>query len=539
MLIVYRTFTSPGALTAAMHIAAHWASTDREVVLIEADPAGGSLSQNLGIQFTPGSASLVASGLPMRSDNLIDHSQDVLFENLHVVPAPSNPVGARPVVELLERNADELRAISEDSMAVIIDGGRVTADTAASALARSAVGVAVVIAGDADVSSLDYLHELASASPQPGEPQGFAVTIGRPKARTEEEIEQVADLAFCGLIELTGETMGDLSAFVSRNTRRLRKWRASVERIGDSLYPYARPSPSEAAPATTPPQDRGPAGIESPGSSAPETSGTPAADEFPRHGSEHGATSSQQPQPGFEPPPAQPQPGFGPPPGVAQPPPELPQPGVAQPQPGFGPPPGVAQPQPGVAQPQPGFEPPPAYEQPSAAPYPPGDTSGRSGAYPHGGVPGQPTFHGQGGSSGQSGAYPPAEYPRYETAGPPAEYPRYETAGPPAEYPRYETAGPPAGHPRYETAGPPAGHPRDERYETAGPPAAYPSTLRDPAHEQASAPGHGRPATPPAPSHEDSAPAAPLPPSGSFREWASRLYSLDEPDRRASPQDAG
>ena len=80
MLTVYSTQGSPGASTTAMHLAAHWASEGREVLLIEADPAGGSLSHNLGIQFTPGSASFVASGLPILSNHLIDHAQDVLFE---------------------------------------------------------------------------------------------------------------------------------------------------------------------------------------------------------------------------------------------------------------------------------------------------------------------------------------------------------------------------------------------------------------------------------------------------------------------------
>ena len=134
VLTVYSTQGSPGASTTAMHLAAHWASEGREILLIEADPAGGSLSHNLGIQFTPGSASFVASGLPVQSNHLIDHAQDVLFENLHVMPAPASPTGARGIFDTFADFSEELRTISENEMAVIIDGGRMTADTAASAL---------------------------------------------------------------------------------------------------------------------------------------------------------------------------------------------------------------------------------------------------------------------------------------------------------------------------------------------------------------------------------------------------------------------
>ena len=145
MLTVYSTQGSPGASTTAMHLAANWASEGREVLLIEADPAGGSLSHNLGIQFTPGSASFVASGLPILSNHLIDHAQDVLFENLHVMPAPASPTGARGIFNTFAEFSENLRTISENEMAVIIDGGRMTADTAASALTTGATGVVVVL----------------------------------------------------------------------------------------------------------------------------------------------------------------------------------------------------------------------------------------------------------------------------------------------------------------------------------------------------------------------------------------------------------
>ena len=102
MLVVYSAHGSPGASTTAVYLAAQWAASGNEVLLVEADPGGGSLSHNLGIQFTPGLASFVAAGLDISGGNLIDHSQDVLFNNLHVMPSTSSPTGARQIVKWLE-----------------------------------------------------------------------------------------------------------------------------------------------------------------------------------------------------------------------------------------------------------------------------------------------------------------------------------------------------------------------------------------------------------------------------------------------------
>ena len=240
MLTVYSIQGSPGASTTAMHLAANWALEGREILLIEADPAGGSLSHNLGIQFTPGSASFVASGLPVQSNHLIDHAQDVLFENLHVMPAPASPTGARGIFNTFADFSEELRTISENEMAVIIDGGRITTDTAASGLTTGAAGVVVVCRNNSQLSSLDHLKDMLAAGLGEGGPQGYAVTVGK-SPMSPEEWQESCGLTFCGSIEIVADMATDLSAYLARSKRKSKKWRASLEEVGEKLYPYAQP----------------------------------------------------------------------------------------------------------------------------------------------------------------------------------------------------------------------------------------------------------------------------------------------------------
>ena len=255
MLTIYSTQGSPGASTTAMHLAANWATAGREVLLIEADPAGGSLSHNLGIQFTPGSASFVGSGLPILSNHLIAHAQDVLFENLHVMPAPASPTGARGIFNTFAEFSEDLRTISENEMAVIIDGGRMTADTAASALTTGATGVVVVCRNNSQLPSLEHLRDALAASPGGDGPQACAVTVGK-SPMDPEEWQDNYGLTFSGSIEMVADMATDLSAYLGRSKRKSKKWRASLEQVGENLYPLAQPPvsdrPRRTRPATSP-----------------------------------------------------------------------------------------------------------------------------------------------------------------------------------------------------------------------------------------------------------------------------------------------
>ena len=270
MLTVYSTHGSPGASTLAVYLAAQWASSNREVVLIETDPTAGSLSQKLGIQFTPGTASFVAAGRPVTAANLIEHTQDVLFNNFHAMPTPSGPSGARTVAEKFSRLGEELRDISDREMAIIVDGGRLTADARASELTTSAAAVLVVSSGEAHLPSLEHISGALVGDPtQPG-PLGLVATVGS-SPLTDAEWSANHGLTLVGSVDLSPERGTDLTMFMPRSKRKSRKLRSSLEKLADTLYEYACPA-SAAAPRTRLPANR------------PEVSDDPAeADGTPAH----------------------------------------------------------------------------------------------------------------------------------------------------------------------------------------------------------------------------------------------------------------
>ena len=243
MLTVYSAHGSPGASTTAMYLAAQWASTGTEVLLIEADSSGGSLSHHLGIQFTPGSASFVASGLTVSGGNLIDHSQDVLFNNLHVMPSTSSPTGAREIVRWWDERAGELRAISETEMAVIVDAGRITADSVAADLTARAAGAVVVARGDSSPTGLEHIAAMLSAEACGAGVERCVVTVGDSPLSAEEWREK-CDITLAGSIQDFAEVTGDLTAFLNRNKRKSKQWRVSLEEVAEKLLPYAKPPAS-------------------------------------------------------------------------------------------------------------------------------------------------------------------------------------------------------------------------------------------------------------------------------------------------------
>ena len=494
MLTVYSTQGSPGASTTAMHLAASWAASGREVLLIELDPAGGSLSHNLGIQFTPGSASFVASGLPVRASNLVDHAQDVLFENLHVMPTPASPSGARGIFNTFSGFAEDLRAISENEMAVIIDGGRVTADTAASALTTGAAGVVVVCGSNSQMPSLEHLKGVLHPEDSGGGPVGCSVSVGKSPMEPEEWLE-TCGLTFCGSIERVPDMATDLSAYMTRTKRKSKKWRTSLEQVGEKLYAYAQPAPSGAAHREPAPaveaEGAEPADLTAPAEAAP-----PA---YASADSGQPQTAPPQPQPGPAPPMA-PAAGAGHGQSHYLPPGPEPHPGYEQhylppaagpegyPQ---APPPMAPEDYPGYGQPAPPY--PPHYPTPYEQPYPP---------------PQYPTPY-------EQAPYGEPQYPAH-----PYEQP-YEQPYVPPQQPAHPYEQAPYGTPPYEQ---PAPHPQQ--------PAPHP---QQPApHPQQQAPHPQHPAPQPQQPAQPEAPARPnIQPTGSFRDWALKLHGSNADDMTA------
>ena len=254
MLTVYSTYGSPGASTTAVYLAAQWASSGRQVLLIEADAAAGSLSQKLGIQFTPGTASFMAAGKPVTAANLIEHAQDVLFNDFHVMPTPSSPSGAKSIAEKFARLGEELRDIADSEMAVIVDGGRLSAESRMSELTTSAAAVLIVARDNTQLPSLEHVRgALVDDASLPG-PLGLVATVG-PSPLKDSEWSSSHGLRLVGSVDLSAERGTDLSMFMSRGKRKSRKLRGSLEKLADSLYEFACPA-SAAAPRARLPANR-------------------------------------------------------------------------------------------------------------------------------------------------------------------------------------------------------------------------------------------------------------------------------------------
>ena len=494
-----------------MHLAANWAADGREVLLIEADPAGGSLSHNLGIQFTPGLASFVASGLPVQSNHLIDQAQDVLFESLHVMPMPASPTGARGIFNAFADHSEELRTISENEMAVIIDGGQITADTAASALTTAAAGVVVVCREASQLSSLEMLRDAISADPGGDGPAGCAVSVGK-SPMSPQEWEQDWGLTFCGSVEDMPAMAADLSTHLGPAKRKSKKWRASLEQIAESLYGYAQPPVSSRPRARTaePPQtpDVEPdndAGAATPAPAAPEPPAwdpaahghappvAPAAGAG--YGQSHYLPPTAESQPAYQQPhylPSTEWPGHPHGHGEAQP--------AAFPAYGHAPPP----PYPPDQQPPQPYEqvPPAAYPQPPAYQQPPQPYE-------------QPPVYEQ----------PPQPYEQV----PPGAHEAYPPDQHPAQPPHEQTPPTQPGQPPHEQTPPTQpGQPPHEQTPPAQP--------GQPPHEQTppAQPGHSSAAAPlPTTADTGAVPRPNIQPTGSFRDWALKLHGADAEDMTA------
>lgn len=240
MLTVLSADSTPESMLVPIWLAADWASQDREVLIVEANSQSGTVSETLGIPVTPGAASLIASGLPTRGAHLIEHSLDVLFEKLHVMPSPTSPAGAQRVVAALEERAAELREVSDKELAVMVIGGALTSGSTSRSLLKNSAGFVLVATPQTDMLEVDnMLRDFASAR-YGTEPKGFCVTLG-PSQFSEAEWLSRCGLVFSGMIENTAVIAQDFSVFTGRRKRRARKFINSLETVGEVLYPYAYP----------------------------------------------------------------------------------------------------------------------------------------------------------------------------------------------------------------------------------------------------------------------------------------------------------
>ncbi len=544
---------SPGASTTALHLAAHWAESGREVLFIEADPGGGKLSHRLGVQFTPGSSSLLAAGLEFSAANLVEHSQDVLYNSLHVMPCTASPTGANDTVRFLSDHAEALRDVSESGMAVVIDGGSASDDSLASPLVLQA-GALIVVARGGGPLGLDRTGSTPAGESPEGGPRRRVVTVGESPLSESEWLDR-GGLVFSGSIIESPELYGDLSAFVGRNKRRLKRWRQSLNAVGDVLLPDAAPEPGRPRPSARPAQ-----APEAP----PQVLQPPTRPAAPPPV----AATIPAPQPAAAPvppahvPPQPPQPAAAAAPlSPAHVPLQPPQPAAAPVSPAHVPPQPL-QPAAAAAPLSPAHVPPQPPQPPAAAPVPPAHVLSQPptqppqppvAGYPQAAPPARPlqpppvAGYPQAGAPGfgnqpPASPQPPPPLPPgagYPQAAPPARggeaaAPYQQPAQPPAAPPPLPPGAPPplppgAPPPLPPGAPPPlpsgAGYPQADPLAYESRPAVPP---RPPAGSPQTPPPAARPPAPHGPTNTAPPPPAPGVPeperSGSFRDLATRLH---------------
>ena len=393
MLTIYSTNGSPGASTLAVYLSAVWAAAGKETLLIEADAAPGSLARKLGMQVSPGTASFFASDKPADAEHLIEHSQDVLFNTLHVMPAPANPTGAAACAEKLELIADRLRDIADGETAVIIDAGRLSAASAASQFVAHSAAVLVVSSDETEVGDLpelDRLSEHTVAEADEAGPLGLSLSFGESPLSEDEWAEQWG-FRHVGSLAAKMDGTAELAMFVERGKRKSRKLRAEIEGLAARFEEFAHPGgassprPRRQAPPRPPEEAGADPGAAAESSAAPEKA-APAGAGSPDPASD----APTPPHPAAPPHPAEPpspDTGWGAAAGAA---PAGGSPAVPPPAPAYPPqaPPGYP------PQAPPGYPPQPGHPLPPQAPpgYPPQAPSGYPPQVPSGypPQPGQP-----------------------------------------------------------------------------------------------------------------------------------------------------
>ncbi|WP_409497269.1 chromosome partitioning protein [Amycolatopsis sp. cmx-11-12] len=189
---------SPGVTTLATALGARWPAQENPIV-VEADPAGGDLMARFRLPESPGLVSLAAAarGRGGSEPNLLAQHTQLLPGGLRVVLGPVGAEQARAALSVLAPGASSpmRRAADQPGITVIVDCGRVDADSPAFPIIRGADAM-LLVARPHDDELAHVALKLQAAQRWSAKPCFVLVGDGYPTA----EVAQVMGIPVMGRV---------------------------------------------------------------------------------------------------------------------------------------------------------------------------------------------------------------------------------------------------------------------------------------------------------------------------------------------------
>ncbi|MBI2169367.1 MAG: chromosome partitioning protein [Actinobacteria bacterium] len=217
---------APGVTTAALALASAW-SVEDEVILVEADPAGGDVAARVGLGLEPGLVTLAASsrhaGSPLAP---LDHVQPLPAGGQVVAGPPSPAQATTAIASLASRFVPALRANGHG----IVDCGRWSSTSTVGPVVADADLVLLML--EPTVSGVEHarirLDELAASS------RLCALLLAGERPYLPDEVAAVLGVLVAGALPADPRGVAAVHggpAGVARRTRLVRSARSVVDRV--------------------------------------------------------------------------------------------------------------------------------------------------------------------------------------------------------------------------------------------------------------------------------------------------------------------
>lgn len=267
-LVTFGSVRSSAVTTTAMAVGCAWPDP-QGVLLVEADPAGGTLAATLGLTPAPGLVSLATAARRDPQPELVAEHAQLLPCGLGVVAGPPTAGQARTALGMLNDPLSLLTATGRD---VLVDCGRLDPHSPAEGLFAAAVVSLLVVR-----PQLADLHALAGwleAHPDLPARQAIGVVLAGPGPYGAGEITDALGVPVWGALPWDRPAVAALGQVPGRRARASTLLRAATTLAAQLHDLLAAPGDQQEA-ASTP---ASPPGEDTTGSDRPSAAARAAAD---------------------------------------------------------------------------------------------------------------------------------------------------------------------------------------------------------------------------------------------------------------------